>query len=59
MRAIVSVTRLVPEPSGAVSTAALLFHAHQLPDYRKAVAVVSGGNVDPALLAQVLTESTA
>ena len=58
MRAIVAATRLVPEPSGAVATAALLFHAHQLPDYRKAVAVVSGGNVDPALLAEVLTEST-
>jgi threonine dehydratase len=57
MRAIVAVTRLVPEPSGAVSTAALLFHASELPDYRKAVAVVSGGNVDPAQLAQVLTES--
>jgi len=57
MRAIVSVTRLVPEPSGAVSTAALLFHTHELPGYRKAVAVVSGGNVDPALLAEVLTES--
>ena len=57
MRAIVAATRLVPEPSGAVSTAALLFHADQLPPYRKAVAVVSGGNVDPALLAQVLTES--
>ncbi len=57
MRAIVSVTRLVPEPSGAVSTAALLFHADQLPAYRKAVAVMSGGNVDPALLAEVLTET--
>jgi threonine dehydratase len=57
MRAIVAVTRLVPEPSGAVATAALLFHASELPDYRKAVAVVSGGNVDPAQLAQVLTES--
>ena len=56
MRAIVAVTRLVPEPSGAVATAALLFHAHQLPPYRKAVAIVSGGNVDPALLAQALTE---
>jgi threonine dehydratase len=59
MRAIVAATRLVPEPSGAVSTAALLFHAHELPVYRKAVAVVSGGNVDPALLAQVLTEGAA
>jgi threonine dehydratase len=58
MRAIVAATRLVPEPSGAVSTAALLFHGDQLPAYRKAVAVVSGGNVDPVMLAQVLTEST-
>ncbi len=59
MRAIVAVTRLVPEPSGAVATAALLFHARELPEYRKAVAVVSGGNVDPALLAEVLTEGAA
>jgi threonine dehydratase len=58
MRAIVATARLVPEPSGAVAVAALLFHADELPDYRRAVAVVSGGNVDPALLAEVLTEST-
>ena len=57
MRAIVSAARLAPEPSGAVAVAALLFHAQQLPPYRKAVAVLSGGNVDPALLAAVLTES--
>ena len=57
MRAIVATSRLVPEPSGAVATAALLFHAAELPPYTKAVAVVSGGNVDPALLAEVLTET--
>jgi len=57
MRAIVSTARLVPEPSGAVAAAALLFHAAELPSYRKAVAVVSGGNVDPAMLADVLTET--
>ena len=57
MRAIVATARLVPEPSGAVATAALLFHADQLPPYRKAVAIISGGNVAPELLAQVLTES--
>jgi threonine dehydratase len=57
MRAIVAATRLVPEPSGAVASAALLFHAHELPSYNKAVAIVSGGNVDPALLAQILAES--
>lgn len=56
MRAIVAATRLVPEPSGAVTTAALLFHANELPNYRKAAAVLSGGNVDPRLLAEVLTE---
>ena len=57
MRAIVAATRLVPEPSGAVAAAALLFHADKLPAYKTAVAVVSGGNVDPALLAQILTEN--
>jgi threonine dehydratase len=56
MRAIVAATRLVPEPSGAVAAAALLFHASELPAYSTAVAVVSGGNVDPAMLAEVLTE---
>ncbi|HEY1766167.1 MAG TPA: threonine/serine dehydratase [Terracidiphilus sp.] len=56
MRAIVAVTRLVPEPSGAVTTAALLFHASELPSYRRAVAIVSGGNVDPVLLTDILTE---
>ncbi len=56
MRAIVACARLVPEPSGAVATAALLFHAAELPPYQKAVAVISGGNVAPDLLAQVLTE---
>jgi threonine dehydratase len=57
MRAIVATVRLVPEPSGAVTTAALLFHAAELPPFRKAVALVSGGNVDPKMLAEVLTAS--
>jgi threonine dehydratase len=39
-----------------VAAAALLFHAAELPAYRKAVAVVSGGNVAPELLAEVLAE---
>jgi threonine dehydratase len=57
MRAIVATARLVPEPSGAVAAAALLFHANQLPPFTKAVAIVSGGNVVPEMLAQVLTET--
>lgn len=56
MRAIVATARLVPEPSGAVTAAALMFHAAELPHYRKAVAIVSGGNVDPGMLAEVLAE---
>ena len=59
MRAIVAATRLVPEPSGAVAAAALLFNADLLPTYSKAVAIVSGGNVAPEMLAQVLTETGA
>jgi threonine dehydratase len=59
MRAIVMTGRLVPEPSGAVAAAALLFHAAELPAYKKAVAIVSGGNVDPKLLVEVLTETPA
>ena len=46
--------RLVAEPSGAVSTAAYLHHADQLPPGRSVAAVVSGGNVDPSLLAELL-----
>jgi threonine dehydratase len=45
--------RLVAEPSGAVATAAYLFHGEELPGSRFA-AVVSGGNVEPALLARIL-----
>jgi threonine dehydratase len=44
---------LVAEPSGAVATAAYLHRAADLPAGRT-VAVVSGGNIDPALLAKLL-----
>jgi len=59
MRAIIACARIVPEPSGAVASAALLFHSDQLTPFKNVVAVVSGGNVDPTLLAQVLTETGA
>jgi threonine dehydratase len=45
--------RLVAEPSGAVAPAAALYRRDELPAGRT-VAVVSGGNVDPALLARVV-----
>jgi threonine dehydratase len=46
-------SRLVAEPGGAVATAAYLTHAAELPD-GPVVAVVSGGNIDPGLLAELL-----
>jgi len=56
MRRMMTNARIVAEPSGAVTFAAWLFHAKELPEGKKTVAVVSGGNVDPHLLAQVLSE---
>jgi threonine dehydratase len=46
--------KLVAEPSGAVTVAAFLKHRSELPPSRKAVAVVTGGNADPTLLAKVI-----
>jgi threo-3-hydroxy-L-aspartate ammonia-lyase len=46
--------RLVAEPSGAVTTAAYLHRATDLPRGRT-VAIVSGGNLNPADLAAILT----
>jgi threo-3-hydroxy-L-aspartate ammonia-lyase len=56
MRRILFTTRLVPEPSGAVAVAAALFHRGQLPRARETVAILTGGNVEPALLRSVLEE---
>lgn len=47
---------LVAEPGGAVPFAAWLFRQEQLPPARLNVALISGGNVEPRLLAQVLSE---
>jgi threonine dehydratase len=48
--------QLTAEPSGAATTAAILFHAPQLLPFRKAVVVLSGGNVEPSILQTVLAE---
>jgi len=53
MRALSANARTVAEPSGAVATAAFLFHAEELPHTKINVAVISGGNIDPALLAEL------
>jgi threonine dehydratase len=56
MRRIIADVRIVAEPSGAVTFAAWLFHGQEIPESKRAVAIVSGGNVEPRLLAQVLTD---
>jgi threonine dehydratase len=56
MRRLLLRVRLVAEPSGAVPFAAYLFHQDELPATRLNVAVVSGGNVEPRLLASVLAD---
>jgi threonine dehydratase len=54
MRTILMGARLMVEPSGAVTTAAWLFHRHELPASAQTVAVISGGNAEPDLLREVL-----
>jgi threonine dehydratase len=48
--------RLVAEPGGAAAVAAWLFARAELPAAQRPVAVLSGGNVDPALLARVIAD---
>jgi len=55
-RIILQTTKITAEPSGAVTLAAALFHAHQLPPARKVAIIISGGNLDPALRTELLTE---
>ena len=55
-RAILAATDLVAEPSGAVTLAAALFHAPELPRSSKVVVVLSGGNIDPLLKGQMEAE---
>jgi threo-3-hydroxy-L-aspartate ammonia-lyase len=48
--------RLIAEPGGAAAVAACLFHRNELPEAGTPVAVVSGGNIAPELLASILAE---
>ena len=45
--------KTLAEPSGAVAVAGFLFHSNELPQTKINVAVISGGNIDPALSAEV------
>jgi len=52
MRRIASEARLIAEPSGAVALAGAITSGS---DAKTTVAIVSGGNVDPAMYASILT----
>ncbi len=56
MRHAATRLKLVVEPGGAVALAAALFHGDELAD-GPVLATLSGGNVDPALLAQIMAEA--
>jgi threonine dehydratase len=59
LRVFLKATTIVAEPSGAVALAAALFHRDELPAVRRAVAIVSGGNLDPGLRAELEVEQAA
>ena len=56
MKHLLFAARILAEPSGAVTTAAALFHAAEIPASDKMVAVVSGGNVEPQLFSDILAD---
>jgi threonine dehydratase len=53
VRVLSANAKTIAEPSGAVAVAAFLFHADELPNTKINVAVISGGNIDPKLLAEL------
>jgi threo-3-hydroxy-L-aspartate ammonia-lyase len=55
MRRLARETRLIAEPAGAVATAAYLYQRDTLPTATSYISILSGGNVSPPLLQEVLT----
>jgi threonine dehydratase len=53
MRILAQNSNVFPEPSGAVAVAGFLFREEQLPHTKVNVAVISGGNIEPKLLAEL------
>ena len=54
VRLLAARARLIAEPGGAAAVAACLFRSGELPRAKTPVAVLSGGNIDPRLLARLL-----
>jgi threonine dehydratase len=57
VRRLASNKDTVAEPSGAVAVAGFLFRADQMPRTQLNVAVISGGNIDPAMLREIMASN--
>jgi len=57
MRRLLFSARLLSEPSGAVTTAAAMFHAEELPAATRTVAVLTGGNIEPQLFSDMILQT--
>jgi threonine dehydratase len=54
VRLLASNPATIAEPSGAAATAGFLFHEDELPETKLNVAIISGGNIDPKMLREIL-----
>ncbi len=57
MRRLLFSGRVLAEPSGAVTTAAAMFHADEFPASARTVAVLTGGNIEPQLFSDMLLQT--
>jgi threonine dehydratase len=53
MKHLAANPQTIAEPSGAVATAGFLFHRNQFPHTKLNVAIISGGNIEPQMLAEL------
>lgn len=53
MKVLAANPETIAEPSGAVAVAGFLFHRDQLPANKLNVAIISGGNIEPAMLEEI------
>jgi threonine dehydratase len=53
MKLLAQNPKTIAEPSGAVSVAGFLFRCDQLPQTKLNVAIISGGNIEPAMLEEL------
>lgn len=58
MRHLLFGARILAEPSGAVTTAAVMFHGSQIGATGTTVAVVSGGNMESQLFSEILAATS-